>query len=158
MSELEEKSLLRRVVEICATLETGKWNGYASTDMIEDEEHDIAKATKISSILKRTTSSCSSSGCSTPLLTISNTANARRGIRKKPSINKASTTPKPITTTLTLTNLNKADKQGACGTANITNIASLDLIELEKEKMRNLMHQSFCNSLQKVKKHLFCKK
>ncbi|TKR63255.1 hypothetical protein L596_027104 [Steinernema carpocapsae] len=32
----EEKTLLRRVIEICTTLESGKWNGPASTEMIDD--------------------------------------------------------------------------------------------------------------------------
>jgi len=40
---LTEKDLLRRVIEICTTLESGKWNGKGSTEIVEDEEDD-AKA------------------------------------------------------------------------------------------------------------------
>lgn len=131
MSGLEEKNLLRRVVEICATLETGKWNGYASTDMIEDEELDLLSLQ--TSLRQRTTSSCSSE-CSTPTAT--------KRARKKPSgIIKWNST-----------SVSKLSKSGnlAGGTANITNIGSLDLADLEKEKMRSLMQQSFFNSLLKV--------
>jgi hypothetical protein len=34
---LDEQLLLRRVVEICATLENGKWSGPAQTTNLEDE-------------------------------------------------------------------------------------------------------------------------
>ncbi|CAD5209696.1 unnamed protein product [Bursaphelenchus xylophilus] len=36
--QLDENDLIRRVVEICTTLETGKWNGKGSVDLIDDEE------------------------------------------------------------------------------------------------------------------------
>lgn len=127
MSGLEEKNLLRRVVEICATLETGKWNGYASIDMIEDDELDLK-----TSLLQRTTSSCSSSGCSTPI--------ASKSARKKGIIKSNST----------ISAKKSSSKNLAGGTANITNLGSLDLADLEKEKMRNLMQQSFFNNLLKV--------
>lgn len=32
----EEKTLLRRIIEIFTTLQTKKWNGAASTDLLED--------------------------------------------------------------------------------------------------------------------------
>ncbi|KAK6027113.1 hypothetical protein OSTOST_06865 [Ostertagia ostertagi] len=33
-----EKTLLRRVIEVCTTVETGKWNGTASTDSVDDSD------------------------------------------------------------------------------------------------------------------------
>ncbi|CAD5206696.1 unnamed protein product [Bursaphelenchus okinawaensis] len=36
--QIEENDLVRRVVEICTTLETGKWNGKGSVDLIDDED------------------------------------------------------------------------------------------------------------------------
>uniref|UniRef100_A0A914GUG5 Chromodomain-helicase-DNA-binding protein 7 n=1 Tax=Globodera rostochiensis TaxID=31243 RepID=A0A914GUG5_GLORO len=36
---IDEHMLLRRVVEICLTLETGKWSGPASIDMLQEDSH-----------------------------------------------------------------------------------------------------------------------
>ncbi|VDM56340.1 unnamed protein product [Angiostrongylus costaricensis] len=33
-----EKTLLRRVIEVCTTVETGKWNGTATTDSVDDSD------------------------------------------------------------------------------------------------------------------------
>lgn len=33
-----EKTLLRRVIEVCTTVETGKWNGTASTESVDDSD------------------------------------------------------------------------------------------------------------------------
>ncbi|GMR53353.1 hypothetical protein PMAYCL1PPCAC_23548, partial [Pristionchus mayeri] len=46
-----EKTLLRRVMEICLTCETGKWNGNASLDSIEDSDDERKKVEASSSRL-----------------------------------------------------------------------------------------------------------
>jgi hypothetical protein len=38
ITSLEETDLRRRVIEICTTLESGKWRGKASTEMIDDDD------------------------------------------------------------------------------------------------------------------------
>lgn len=53
--------MLRRVVEICTTIETGRWNGTASIDMIEDEELDLA-TTQMIATLQRTLATASPRG------------------------------------------------------------------------------------------------
>ncbi|VDN01887.1 unnamed protein product [Thelazia callipaeda] len=89
ITKLEERTLLRRVAEIYATFQTKKWNGTASTDLLEDSDDDG----------------------STPVL-----LRSRRGRKKN-------TMP---------------------GTA------IQDLVDVEKEKMRALVHQTFLHRLEQL--------
>lgn len=43
---IDEQTLLRRIMEICTTLETGRWNGKGSTEMLEDDALDECKFLK----------------------------------------------------------------------------------------------------------------
>lgn len=56
--------MLRRVVEICTTIETGRWNGTASIDMIEDDDLDMA-TTQMIATLQRTLAAASPRGMPT---------------------------------------------------------------------------------------------
>lgn len=65
---LSEKDLLRRVIEICTTLESGKWNGKGSTEIVEDEEDDVKaiSALQRAAIVAAAAMDSGGSGRSTP--------------------------------------------------------------------------------------------
>ncbi|GMT28219.1 hypothetical protein PFISCL1PPCAC_19516, partial [Pristionchus fissidentatus] len=61
-----EKTLLRRVMEICLTCETGKWNGSASLESIEDSDDERKKVEVAASRLSTPSSSRSRGGGAKP--------------------------------------------------------------------------------------------
>ncbi|VDK52169.1 unnamed protein product [Anisakis simplex] len=93
----EEKTLLRRVAEIYTTLQTKKWNGAASIELLEDSDEER----------------------STPLQ-----SRIRRGRKKGATASGSS-----------------LSNGGA---------AMRDLVDVEKEKMRALVHQSFLQRLEQI--------
>lgn len=116
--------MLRRIVEICTTLENGKWTGNSTTtELIEDESN--LSVQKLSNNLNTEESrpSSSSSPISTPNL-------LRNKSRKRVSISQQCHS----------TETQKASDSKPSGTANITSVTSLDLKNLEKEK-KNLLQQ-----------------
>lgn len=116
------------MVEICTTLETGRWNGIASTEMIEDEETSLMDTMTPQSIamLQKAVDAAAAAARG---------AQSRRGRRKNVNTGRGGASTSSV---LSL---------GAAG-------GGLDLAEIEKEKMRALMHQSF---LQKVRAHTLFK-
>lgn len=137
MDCIEEKVMLRRIVEICTTLETGKWIGNATTELIEDESSLVGqKSFSVNAAENRANSG-------SPVNTLRNRGRKRTSVLHQGG---------PVETNLvsgTLSNKKNSDASKASGTANITSVTTLDLGNLEKEKMRSLIqqHQSYLKSV-----------
>ncbi|KAI1731410.1 chromo (CHRromatin organization MOdifier) domain-containing protein [Ditylenchus destructor] len=142
MSGVEDKVLLRRVVEICTTLETGKWNGVANIEMVEDDDDipnsslPLAKKSGAQAVVAA--SSRSSSGRSSPMNSARRGAGGVRAGGRMSIMGKSRGTP------------TAAAQAKSGGTATVNVGQPLDLAELEKEKMRNLMHHSFLQKLEQT--------
>ncbi|KAH7707931.1 helicase [Aphelenchoides avenae] len=111
--------------KICTTLETGRWNGIASTEMIEDEETSLMDTMTQQSIamLQKAVDAA---------VAAARGAQSRRGRRKN-----AAGTGRGAAATSSVLSMNNAS-------------AGLDLAEIEKEKMRALMHESFLQKMEEA--------
>lgn len=119
--------MLRRIIEICTTLETGRWNGNSSTELIEDEPLITPqKSCNLNAGENRESSS--------PVNTSSNVM--RNKNRKRASISQQSSTSESA-----LSSTQKRADSKPSGTANITSVTTLDLGNLEKEKRKSILQQ-----------------
>lgn len=82
---MDEAALLRRIMEVCTTLETGRWNGKASIAMLDDDG-TLSKCGDSYAALQKAMASVAAaqSASKTATATPAATSSTRRG-RKKSS-------------------------------------------------------------------------
>lgn len=82
-----EKSLLRRVMEICTTIETGKWNGPANIETIEDSDSEGPSSSAIGiSTPDASAKSTPRPLSQTPTPSMNRSANRNANSRKRPAV------------------------------------------------------------------------